>query len=236
MIRMFFLENINCKESIIISGRSHHYIRNVMRVKEGQDITLFNNESGSWLCKVINIGRKETVVQVLYQVCKTQLLSKLSLCFAVVKSQAVSNIVRQSTEMDIGILQPIITERTVIREVNEERLRHISIEASEQSERDNIPEIRSPISFYDLVQSNEYSKFVLCDETHSGKNILEIKDDLAYVNAKIAIIIGPEGGFTQEEITYISEMNNILKLDLGNTILKCDTAAVAAISLVKSVL
>lgn len=219
-IRLYVEEALSQNVSLALHPRQSHYIYNVMRLKKYDNLSLFNGKDGEWLGEVVNISRKLTKVTLKECTKQQQYEENLYLYCAMVKSGALGNIVRQATEMGVTCIQFISTERTVVKNINLSRAKLQAIEAAEQSGRMSIPEILPPINFCELPDSQS-KNFVLCDETGKADKVLKGKKN-------VAIIVGPEGGFSSYELDLADKFCQ--KLSLGKRILRVDTAVVAALT------
>ncbi|MDE5062127.1 16S rRNA (uracil(1498)-N(3))-methyltransferase [Wolbachia endosymbiont of Drosophila tsacasi] len=219
-IRLYFEEALSQGVSLALDPQQSHYICNVMRLKKYDNLSLFNGKDGEWLGEVVNISRKLTKVTLKECTKQQQYEENLYLYCAMVKSGALGNIVRQATEMVVTYIQFISTERTVVKNINLSRAKLQAIEAAEQSGRMSIPEILPPINFCELPDSQS-KNFVLCDETGKADKVLKGKK-------KVAIIVGPESGFSSYELDLADKFCQ--KLSLGKRILRVDTAVVAALT------
>ncbi|WP_353274222.1 16S rRNA (uracil(1498)-N(3))-methyltransferase [Wolbachia endosymbiont (group A) of Ennomos erosarius] len=219
-IRLYVEEALSQGVSLALNPQQSHYICNVIRLKKYDNLSLFNGKDGEWLGEVVNISRKLTKVTLKECTKQQQYEENLYLYCAMVKSAALNNIVRQATEMGVTCIQFISTERTVVKNINLSRAKLQAIEAAEQSGRMSIPEILPPINFCELPDSQS-KNFVLCDETGKADKVLKGKKN-------VAIIVGPEGGFSSYELDLADKFCQ--KLSLGKRILRVDTAVVAALT------
>lgn len=217
-VRLYVKETLLQNISLVLNLQQSHYIQNVMRLKNRDDIFLFNGKDGEWLGEIIDVSCKSVKIKIKNCIEKQQYEENLYLYCAVVKSTALNNIIRQATEMGVTCIQFILTKHTVIRDVNLERAKLQAIEAAEQCGRMDVPEVLSPINFCDLPDSQD-KNFILCDKT--GKMVQK-------PNKNIALIIGPEGGFSDDELDFANKFCQ--KISLGKRILRVDTAVVAALA------
>jgi len=213
-------QSIYIKAKIALGSSDLHYLKNVMRLRENSCFKIFNEISGEWIARISNnfatIIEKSTNRNPFSKI-------KINLCFAVVKSKAMKNIIKKATELNVHCLQPIYTNNTTIKaeDVEKKFYTHIK-EAAEQCNRFDLPKIFDPIKLEDAIE--KYNNIFICDETLK-KNLHPIPTLKEYT-----IVIGTEGGFSKNELSYLKKYNRI---SLGETILRCDTAAVAAISCIK---
>jgi 16S rRNA (uracil1498-N3)-methyltransferase len=151
------------------------------------------------------------------------------LCFALLKRQKTDLVVEKATELGASVIQPIITTRTQADHVNLERLRAIAIEAAEQCERLVVPEIRPPVAVEKLMQSWSARRLYVADERRSAAVLAP-----AALPGPSALMIGPEGGFTTEELEGIARSPLVTRVSLGRRILRAETAAIAGLALLLS--
>ncbi|MGL9717582.1 MAG: 16S rRNA (uracil(1498)-N(3))-methyltransferase [Wolbachia sp.] len=222
-VRLYVEEALSQGVSLVLSARQSHYVCNVMRLKKNDNLSFFNGKDGEWLGEIVDVSRKLVKVTLKECIKRQQYEENLYLYCAIVKSAALSNIIRQATEMGVTCIQFILTEHTVVKNINLSRAKLQTIEAAEQCGRTSVPEILLPINFRDLPDSRDRN-FVLCDETGKGKSPNEVLKN----KKNIAIIIGPEGGFSYDELSFADKFCQ--KLSLGKRILRADTAVVAALT------
>ena len=207
-----------------------HYLIHVMRVREGESVLLFNGRDGEWRARVAPVMRRDCQLICERQTRVQDRVPNLWLAFAPVKKTPAEYLAQKATELGVAVLLPVITERTVARRVNQDRLRANVIEAAEQSERLNVPEIRTPQSVTALLQNwpNERG-LVFCDE---GGDALPIADALARTGPRDGwgVLTGPEGGFTPGERKLIRQHPAVIPVTLGPRIMRADTAALAALA------
>ncbi|WP_341807970.1 16S rRNA (uracil(1498)-N(3))-methyltransferase [Wolbachia endosymbiont (group E) of Neria commutata] len=221
--RLYVEETLSPNVNLGLNLRQSHYVCNVMRLKERDNIVLFNGKDGEWLGEIFKVSRKSVQVRLKEYIRQQQYEKNLYLYCAIIKSAALSSVIRQATEMGVTCIQFILTEHTVVKNINLDRAKLQAIEAVEQSGRISIPEILPPISFYDLPDSQN-KNFVLCDETGKGQS-----PNQALAGKKnIALIVGPEGGFSPDELNFADKFCQ--KLSLGKRILRVDTAVVVALA------
>ncbi|UTO55360.1 16S rRNA (uracil(1498)-N(3))-methyltransferase [Neoehrlichia mikurensis] len=226
-IRLYIRFKISLGTKIILEKDQIHYVYHVMRAKLSDKVRLFNGEDGEWIGEITLISCHCIEITVLQLIKEQYLTRNLTLCFAPVKNIDMSNIIRQATEMGVTSIRPIYTEYTVVKNINLEKFKKWAIKASEQCERLDIPEIMPMIKFKELKELHLHNeKYVICDETGQGKlpsEVLKTKDNAT-------IIIGPEGGFSHDELRFANSFCD--SISLGPRILKVDTAIMCALSYV----
>ena len=217
-------------EIITLSKEQAHYLVNVMRCGINDYITVFNGKDGEWNCEITSSSKKSCDIAPRNQIRPSEELPDFTLLFAPIKGHRNDNIIEKATELGIANIQPILTERTIVRKINAEKYLLTAIEAAEQCERVNIPLIKdiSPLE----VAIEEYDgKILFADEYGGGKKIGEC---FAQPAEKIALLVGPEGGFSQKEHDFTISQSNVIPISLGKRILRADTAAIAGLTLLQT--
>lgn len=206
-----------------------HYLNNVLRLRVGDTIAVFNGRDGEWEARIIAQGKKNCQVEVIAQLRPQRKGSDIWLAFAPIKHARIDYLVEKATELGAAKLIPVITQYTMVSRVNTDRLRAHAIEAAEQSERLEVPEVSEPIRFSDYIANWSAQRHLLfCDESGEGK---ALKTVLASLTSKQwAILIGPEGGFSSQERAQLRALSCVTAISLGPRILRADTAALAALS------
>jgi 16S rRNA (uracil1498-N3)-methyltransferase len=210
-----------------------HYLRHVMRRADGAPLLLFNGRDGEWKATLGLRGKKGATARVGERSRPQAAEPDIWLCFAPVKRARIDWIAEKATELGVAVLQPVITQHTVVERVNVERLRANAIEAAEQTERLSVPEVRPPVDLMNLLAGWPAGRHLLmADETGGGRPIAEVLGGLDEVAraAPWALVIGPEGGFAGTELTALRRMRDVIAVGLGPRILRADTAALAALA------
>ena len=227
-IRLYFPNNIVEKSTSLLSKEHAHYVVNVMRMKRGSNINFFNKE-GEWLSEIIFQDRDRVEVKFLNKIKESAKLSNIELAICLVKKNPMETILQKATELGVSRITPIISERTEVKELNYERAQKIVIEATEQSNQLNPPEVSQVIKLNDFLKKLDNGcKFLFADV--NSKNNLQ-KKDVEGDNLK-TILIGPEGDFSPAEREYILAKANTTSFSISKNILRSDTAVISAISLV----
>ncbi|MEM9277174.1 MAG: 16S rRNA (uracil(1498)-N(3))-methyltransferase [Pseudomonadota bacterium] len=210
-----------------------NYLLNVLRMADGSEILVFNGKDGEWLTQIQVSGRKKCDLKPVELIRHQPEPSKLVYCFAPLKQARLDYMIQKAVEMGAGMLQPVITQFTQVRSINEKRVFSNAVEAAEQCGIISLPEIRQPVALRDLPkQLGEETRLVFCDE-EAGEQPMAANGKESGDNP-IAVLIGPEGGFSQEEREMIRSWPKVMQLGLGPRILRADTAAVAALALVQT--
>lgn len=218
---------------VVADEKQAHYLTNVMRLKPGDEICLFNGHDGEWLAKVVSVNKKSVAVSPEKKL-KPQIQSPdLWLIAAPLRAGKTEYVMEKATELGISRLLPVSTQFTVAKSVNPNRLTAIAVEASEQCERMDIPVIEPLVPFTKLLGNwDKERKIIYGDESGAGKQPKEIFPHLA--SGKYAALIGPEGGFSPTELDILKALPFTLGMCMGPRIMRADTAAIAAITLIQS--
>ena len=224
-IRLFFEESLSLNLKSQLNRSQSHYLSKVMRLGSGQKFSLFN-ESGEWVAKVddINKGIVEFTIQKKLRSAEND--KEIWLAFTPIKLNYLNLMIQKATELGITRFIPILTERTVVRKLNEKRINKIIAEASEQSNRLNIPKLDKIIKLENFLKSNQNINVVFGDlNSERTKLNLEKKEP-------VCILIGPEGDFTVKERENILKHKKIFPIKINKNILRSETAAISMISIV----
>lgn len=207
-----------------------HYLLHVMRAREGDRVSLFNGRDGEWRCAIAEVSRRTCVVVCEALVRPQEAVPDVWLAFAPIKKTPAEFLIQKATELGAATLLPVITERTVARRVNLERLRANAVEAAEQSERLSVPEIREPQILTRMLENWPQARLLLfCDEAGDAAAISDALGN-AGAHASWGVLTGPEGGFTPAERELIRRHAAVLPITLGPRVLRADTAALAALA------
>jgi len=216
-----------------------NYLRNVLRLKAGAFVLVFNGRDGEWRATLTDSGKRALALEIGEQTRPQTRPLDLHYLFAPLKHARLDYMVQKAVEMGVSRLQPILTRHTQVARVNLDRMRANAIEAAEQCGILTLPEITAPASLAHMLAEREPTRLlVFCDED------AEVKDPVAALAGArpqvapptLAVLIGPEGGFAADERGALLRAPNIVRLALGPRILRADTAAVAALTLVGAVL
>lgn len=223
--RLFVEQPLAVGVTLNIAGNSAHYLTSVMRLKEGAPVKLFDDISGEYLATVTNISKRDLDLTVEAKLRERETTPDLWIAQALVKKDRFDWIAEKACELGAGRFVPVLAARCVVDKVKDDRLRAHMIEAAEQCERTALPQI-APLTKLDALLKDWPTERTLyfCDE-RGGEPFLE-----AIKAGSAAVLIGPEGGFTDGENAAIRAHPSARPVSLGPRILRADTAAVAAIS------
>ena len=224
-IRLFYPKKLSIDLESFLDKSQSHYIYKVMRIEEGQKFSLFN-ETGEWEAEVSNILKKIVSFKVTKQIRQKENEKKIWLAFSPVKSNYFNFMIQKSTELGVTNFFPIITERTIVRTINTDRLNKIIIESSEQSNRINVPSLEKIQSLDNFLKNNNSLNLIFGDLNTANKSLkIDIKKT-------ICILIGPEGDFSEKERAKILKYRGVQCINLSDNILRTETAAIAALSVI----
>ena len=224
-IRLFFNESLYINLKSKLDKTQSHYIHKVMRIKEGQNFSLFN-QSGEFEAKVENIIRGIVEFSVEKKLRSADNPTEIWLAFTPIKLNYLNLMIQKATELGVTRFIPLLSERTVVRKINEKRVKKIIVEASEQSNRLNLPTLDKLKNLREFLKENIDITIHFGDLNSKNKKI-DIKRD-----EPLCILIGPEGDFSIKEREIISKMKNIIPININKNILRSETAAISMISII----
>ena len=225
-IRLFFSNSISTGMTGMLDKSQSHYLNKVMRIKENEFFSLFNNK-GEWETKILKISKGLVEFEIIKQLRQKENMKDLWLAFSPIKSNYQNFMIQKATELGVTKFLPIIFDRTIVRSINVERLKKIVIEASEQSNRINIPSIEQTQNLESFLNSNLVD-LILTDLNSTNKKI----DKSKLTNKPICIIVGPEGDFSELEREKILTFKGVQTVKINENILRSETAVISAISIV----
>ena len=226
-IRLYTENKLSTGENLELDKGHANYLGNVLRCHIGDELFVFNSESGEFRA----VYKDKLSIEVNEQTRQPVKEPRLTLLFAPVKFGKIDYLVEKATELGVTQLQPVHTRYTVVGRINYDRMKSNSVEAAEQTGRITIPEVNEIIDLGKLMDSWDISqKIIFCDETLKGKPIAEALSELKKTDFGYAILIGPEGGFSKEEAVMLKEKPYIVPVTMGKRLLRAETAVVAALS------
>ena len=224
-IRLFFSESLSINLSSKLDKSQSHYLSKVMRVNTGEKFSLFN-QNGEWEAKIDKIIKGIVEFSISKKIRSNANEKEIWLAFAPIKLNYLNLMMQKATELGVTKFIPILTERTIVRKINEKRVNKIIIEASEQSNRLKVPQLEEIVKLDDFLKFNQKTNIIFGD-LNTNNNKLNIKS-----TEPLCILIGPEGDFTTQEREKILKLKNIIPLKINENILRSETAAMSIISIV----
>ena len=229
-IRLFFSDTLSANMIDKLDKNQSHYLSKVMRVKENEVFSLFNKE-GEWEAKVLGIFKNIVEFKIIKQLRQKETTKELWLAFSPIKSNYQNFMLQKATELGVTKFLPIIFDRTVVRKIKKDRLEKIVIEASEQSNRINVPTIEEAQDLNGFLKKNSMNLIF----TDLNSNIKKI-DKSKFTDKPVCIIIGPEGDFSETERGKILSFEGVQPIKINENILRSETAVISAISIVNYVI
>ena len=229
-IRLFFSKSLSANLTDKLDKSQSHYLTKVMRVKENEVFSLFNKE-GEWEAKILGISKSIVEFKTTKKLRQKENIKELWLAFSPIKSNYQNFMIQKATELGVTKFLPIIFDRTVVRKINKERLEKIVIEASEQSNRMNVPFIENPQTLDGFLKKNSMDLIF----TDLNSNNIKV-DKLKLTDKPVCIIIGPEGDFSEPERDKILSFKGAQSVKINENILRSETAVISAISIVNYVI
>lgn len=232
--RLFVDADLGQDAVVALERDQSNYLGNVLRLAAGASILVFNGRDGEWQAAIAGRKRPETLM-ILQRTRPQDSLPDVTYVFAPLKHARLDYMVQKAVEMGAARLQPVLTRFTQVSRVNTERMRANVIEAAEQCGILSVAEVAEPVTLERHLTARDGSRLLIfCDEAAEVANPLKALDPEAA--GGIDVLIGPEGGFAEEERALLLRQTRILRLSLGPRILRADTAAVAALALVQAAL
>ena len=223
--RLYVDPPLSAGVAVALNAAQANYLGNVLRLKEGGEVLLFDGVSGEWLARVVEAGKRRMILAVVEPTRAQEAVPDLTLAFAPIKKARVDWLVEKAVELGVAQLQPVITQRTIVDKLNLERMRSHIVEAAEQCGRTALATIAEPVKLDAWLKGRDPARTLyFADETGGAPA------PSAFVPGPAVILTGPEGGFTPEEGASIRAAPNARAISLGPRILRAETAALAAVA------
>ena len=215
-----------------LSDGQAHYLRNVMRKAAGDRVRVFNGRDGDWLATLIEINKNKALIKFDQRILEQRYGLDIWVLASPLKKEAFDLIIEKSCELGAAKFIPVVCDHTVVHKINQERLQAISIEAAEQSERGDVMGVEPLIELKKCLNSFDYNRnLIFCIERTEAPSLAETIRKLA--KKPLALLIGPEGGFSDAEADFIKNLQYVYPVSLGPRILRAETALIAALSVVQ---
>ena len=229
-IRLYFSDKIQSEIISYLTREQSHYVKDVMRLKTGDSFSVFNDQ-GEWNAIIESYEKDGARIKILKKVRNKKSEKNVWLAFSPIKQNPLNFMIQKTTELGIQKFIPVICERSVVNDINIERIKKIIIESSEQSNRLSVPEITKKESLKNFLKLfPKDGCIIFCDincNKSNFKNILSKK-----IKGPVCILVGPEGDFSENERQLIIELNQTSPLSLASNILRAETAAIAATTII----
>ena len=230
--RLYVPDNLAADTHIDLPREQAHYLTNVIRKSVGDAVRIFNGAGGEWRAEIETVGKKSAQISVSEQLRAPQKTPDVTLLFAPVRKHRTAFIIEKGTELGVRSFQPTLTARTQFPRLNVEKVKLQAIEAAEQTERLDIPEVLDAKPLLDILTAWGDMPLIFADEAGDAQAARQVCEG---ISAPVGFIIGPEGGFTDAERAELRGMENVHPVTLGPRILRADTAAIALLSVWQSV-
>ncbi|XHS02129.1 ribosomal RNA small subunit methyltransferase E [Sphingomonas sp. DBB INV C78] len=224
--RLFIDSALGEGMAVPVDGAAANYLGNVMRLKEGDPVRLFDDRTGEWLAEVSSVSKRSLTLAITAQLSVREDVPDLWLVAAPIKKGRIDWVAEKACELGVARLVPVITRRTIVDRLNVERLRTHMIEAAEQCGRTALPEITEPVKLGALLRDWPADRTLYFADEAGGLPFVDVAKP-----GPAAILVGPEGGFTDEERVAIRAVPGATGTSLGPRILRAETAAAAAIAI-----
>ena len=225
-IRLFFPKSLSINLSDNLNKSQSYYLSKVMRIKEKEVFSLFNS-SGEWEAKILNISKSFVEFKITKQLRQKENFKQLWLAFSPIKSNYFNFMIQKATELGITKFLPIIFDRTIVRKINKERLKKVAIEAAEQSNRIQVPDIEDSQNLGDFLDRCDVD--LIFTDLNSNTNKVDLKK---LSNKPTCIVVGPEGDISENEREEILSYKGVQAIKINENILRSETAVISAISII----
>ncbi len=224
--RLFLRRPLAADATVVLDPDQANYLGNALRLGQGAELLVFDGESGEWLARITDTGKKRMTLLVERCTREAESVPDVWLAFAPVKRAQTDWLVEKATELGAARLVPIITHRTIVERVKLERLQSIAIEAAEQCGRTRLPAITEPLPLARFLAERDGARTLYFADEAGGEAAAT-----AFQPGAAVILTGPEGGFTDDERDAIRGQGNVVAISLGPRILRAETAALAALTI-----
>ncbi|MEY4846676.1 MAG: hypothetical protein RJA54_549 [Pseudomonadota bacterium] len=229
-VRIYLDKKLNLDLDLILEKEDAHYLKNVMRLREGDNVFLFNSKDGEFKGEIISSDKKNTKVKLISKIENINKPGNISLIFSLIKSSKLDYLIQKCTEVGVKSFSPIISEKTVAKNLNIQRIERIIKESCEQSNQLYVPAIHAVEKLEKKLKSLDKNSIVFfADINSSNKKIEEVLKNNK--NREFYLLVGPEGDFSLKERDLLKGMSNCIPISLGQNILRSETAAVVGLTI-----
>ena len=232
-VRIYLNKKLDLDLDLILEKEDAHYLKNVMRLREGDNISLFNSQDGEYEGRIISSDKNIIKVKLVLKIKNINRQAKISLIFSLIKSSKLDYLIQKCTEVGVKEFIPVISEKSVAKNLNIKRVEKIIKESCEQSNQLFLPAIHEIERLEKKLKSfDKNSVIFFADINSSNKKLNEVLK--SNKNHKLYLLIGPEGDFSSKERDLLDSISNCIPISLGQNILRSETAAVAGLVLLNS--
>ena len=231
--RLFIAPDLAANQQLTLGKDQSLYLAAVLRKEIGDEVVLFNGRDGAWLARLTSDSKKSVVLELVERIAEQTPVSDLWYGFAPLKTERLDYVIQKAVEMGVGTIQPVITRYTQVNRLKHERLVANAIEAAEQCEVLSVPSVEPEMTLERMIDSWPSDRhLIFADEAEAASSPVDTL--MALSGKKVGVLIGPEGGFSDEERAKLRALPYIVPISLGPRILRADTAAVAALTVIQS--
>jgi 16S rRNA (uracil1498-N3)-methyltransferase len=228
--RLYTKSPLSKDAAIALDRNQAYYLRHVLRRQQDDQILLWNGQDGEWRASLVIPSTGKTMQALCQDLTRPQLPSPaITLCFALLKQDALHFVLQKSTELGVTRFQPLLTDRAISRSLNHERALAIIIEAAEQAERLDLPQLETLLRLEDMLVKNPVMQFFACMESGETLPALQAFRQASPTESS-ALLVGPEGGWTDKEMALLRNHDRVVPIALGANILRAETAALTALA------
>ena len=233
MQRLFVDHPLTKGGAVPVGDEQFNYLANVLRLTEGAEVLVFNGRDGEWKAQLAFPSRKKIILVADEQTRPQPPLPDLHYLFAPLKTGRMDYLIQKAVEMGAGLIRPVLTQHVQVKIHSLDKLKAYAMEASEQCGVLAVPDIAEPEKLQDvLARWPKDRRLIYCDEGDEGQNPLPILKGLT--DSRFALLVGPEGGFSEDERALLRGLDFVTPIPLGPRILRADTAAVAALAIIQA--
>tara|TARA_B100001029_G_C15008175_1_gene422481 strand:- start:485 stop:1195 length:711 start_codon:yes stop_codon:yes gene_type:complete len=230
--RLFFSENVSSNSNFKLDKSQSHYLSKVMRIKVGESFSIFN-KNGEWKASINQISKGIVEFSINEKLRQKENSKEIWLAFSPLKSNYFNFMIQKATELGVTKFIPIIFHRTIVRKINNQRLEKIIVEATEQSNRINVPILKEAQNLKTFINKNSGKIDLIFTDLNTSKTKLDINKKSI---KPLCVIIGPEGDFSESERDMISKFSGVKPIKINENILRAETASISAISIINYIL
>jgi 16S rRNA (uracil1498-N3)-methyltransferase len=231
--RLFVTPDLAAGTQLTLGKEQSLYLAAVLRKSVGDEVVLFNGRDGAWLCRLVSDSKKSVALEPVEQIAPQTTPSDLWYGFAPLKTERLDYVIQKAVEMGAGTIQPVLTRFTQVARLKHERLVANAIEAAEQCEVLSVPTVEAEVTLERLLDAWPADRaLIFADEGEASSSPVEVLSALR--GRKVGLLVGPEGGFSDEERSRLRGLPYVVPISLGPRILRADTAAVAALAVIQA--
>ena len=231
--RLYVSQAIGAELLLPLDQDQWHYVRNVMRLVDGDEMMIFNGQHGEWRASLVYETKKRICLKPLLQTKPQPNQPELLYAFAPLKKGRLDYMIQKATELGASLLQPVLTDYTDNHKINLQKLAANAVEAAEQCTMLSVPQVAEPLKFDQFIaQFSKTHQIIFCDEAADSASPINVI--AALKGQKICVLVGPEGGFSEAERQALLTLEQVTTISLGPRIMRADTAAIAALTLVQA--